>query len=180
MAYRHGAHSVFDIHLHLVWTTKYRKPIMTGEVGLRVRELVRQICRAHEVEILKGHVSKDHVHLFVSIPPNVTISRLVQWLKGKSSHSLLAEFSHLRKTFWGRHLWARGYFCCSSGNVTDEVIAKYIEEQELESDDDFKVEGEGALNARPNPPLQPASSGAPSPASAGTKRLPVAKGSRRL
>ena len=89
MGYRHGAHSVFEIHLHLVWTTKYRKPIMTGEVGLRVRELVRQICSAHEVDILKGHVSKDHVHLFVSIPPNVTISRLVQWLKGKSSHSLL-------------------------------------------------------------------------------------------
>lgn len=180
MGYRHGAHSVFDIHLHIVWITKYRKPVMAGEVGLRVRELVREICRAHEVEILKGHVSKDHVHLFVSIPPNVTISRLVQWLKGKSSHKLLAEFAHLRKQFWGRHLWARGYFCCSSGNVTDDVIAKYIEEQELESDDDFKVEGEGALAERPRPQLQPASSGTTSPASAGTQRLPVAKGSRRL
>src|SRR5512139_4126371 len=99
MGYRHGAHSVFEIHLHLVWTTKYRKPVMTGEVGLRVREVIRQVCRAEEVDILKGHVSKDHVHLFVSIQPQVTISRLVQRVKGKSSHALLNEYSHLRKAF---------------------------------------------------------------------------------
>ena len=139
--YRHGAHSVFEIHLHLVWTTKYRKRILAGEVGLRVRELIREVSRQHEVTILRGHVSSDHVHLLVSIPPQVTISRLVQWLKGRSSHHLLAEFAHLRKAFWGRHVWARGYFCCSSGNVTDEVIKKYIEEQGEEKDDDFKVEG---------------------------------------
>ena len=102
--YRHGAHSVFEIHLHLVWTTKYRKRIMAGEVGLRVRELTREVCRQHEVTILRGHVSSDHVHLLVSIPPQVTISRLVQWLKGRSSHHLLAEFAHLRKAFWGRHV----------------------------------------------------------------------------
>jgi putative transposase len=142
MGYRHGAHTVFEIHLHLVWTTKYRKPVMRGDVGLRVREVIRQVCRAEEVEILKGHVSKDHVHLFVSIPPQVTISRLVQRVKGKSSHALLAEFSHLRKAFWGRHLWARGYFCCSSGNVTDEVIKQYIENQQEEEDAEFRVEGE--------------------------------------
>jgi putative transposase len=142
MGYRHGAHTVFEIHLHLVWTTKYRKPVMRGDVGLRVREVIRQVCRAEEVEILKGHVSKDHVHLFVSIPPQVTISRLVQRVKGKSSHALLAEFSHLRKASWGRHLWARGYFCCSSGNVTDEVIKQYIENQQEEEDAEFRVEGE--------------------------------------
>jgi len=77
MGYRHGAHTVFEIHLHLVWVTEYRKPVMRGEVGVRVRELIRQVCREQEVEILKGHVSKDDVHLFVSIPPHVTISRLV-------------------------------------------------------------------------------------------------------
>jgi putative transposase len=104
--------------------------------------VIRQVCRAEEVDILKGHVSKDHVHLFVSIPPQVTISRLVQRVKGKSSHALLTEFSHLRKAFWGRHLWARGYFCCSSGNVTDEVIKQYIENQQEEEDAEFRVEGE--------------------------------------
>lgn len=142
MGYRHGAHTVFEIHLHLVWTTKYRKPIMRGEVGLGVRELIRQICREADVEIMKGHVSKDHVHLFVSIPPQLTISRLVQKLKGKTSYKLLSEYPHLQKMFWGRHLWARGYFCCSSGRITDEVIEAYIAEQNHEDNADFKVEGE--------------------------------------
>jgi putative transposase len=139
--YRHGAHTVFEIHLHLVWTTKYRKPVMTGEVALRLRELIREICGQHEVKIMKGHVSKDRVPLFVSIPPQVTISRLVQWLKGKAANRMLAEFVHLGQVFWGRHLWARGYFCCSSGNVTDEVIAEYIANQNTEVDEDFQVDG---------------------------------------
>jgi putative transposase len=140
--YRRGAHTVFEIHLHIVWTTKYRRPALTGEVGLRVRDLIREICGAHEVTIMKGHISRDHIHLFVSIPPQVTISRLVQWLKGKTAFKLLAEFPHLRKKFWGRQIWARGYFCCSSGNVTDEVIKQYIEQQDHDADTDFRVEGE--------------------------------------
>jgi len=139
--YRHGAHTVFEIHLHVVWTTKYRRSALTGEVTTRVRDLIREICGQHEVTIMKGHVAKDHVHLFVSIPPQVTISRLIQWLKGKSSYKMLGEFPHLQKQFWGRHLWARGYFCCSSGNVTDEVIAEYIANQSHDRDDDFKVDG---------------------------------------
>lgn len=142
MDYRHGAHTVFTIHLHLVWITKYRKRVLGGEVGTRVRELIRQICREEEVEILKGSVSKDHVHLLVSIPPQVTISRLVQKLKGRTSGKLMSEFAHMKKGFWGRHVWARGYFCCSSGNVTDEVIKAYIENQNAEDDGDFRVEGE--------------------------------------
>lgn len=116
-----------------------------------MRELIRGVCRDEDVEILKGHVSQDHVHLMVSIPPQVTISRLVQRLKGKSSYKLLGEFEHLRKTFWGRHIWARGYFCCSSGNVTDEVIKAYIEGQSHEEDIDFRVEGEDERKRGPNP-----------------------------
>ena len=120
--YRRGAHTVFEIHLHLVWITKYRRPALSGEVATRVRDLIRDICGQHEVNIMKGHVAKDHVHLFVSIPPQVTISRLLQWLKGKTAHHLMAEFPHIKKQFWGRHIW--GSFCCSSGKVTDEVICK--------------------------------------------------------
>ena len=78
-------HSVFEIHLHLVWVTKYRKPLLVGLTGHRVRDLIREICGGLDVHILKGHVSKDHVHLLVSIPPQVTISRLVQRLKGKTA-----------------------------------------------------------------------------------------------
>ena len=131
---------MFEIHLHLVWVTKYRKGVLRGEVGERVRELIREVCLRHEVTIMKGHVSKDHVHLFVSVPPQVTVSRLVQWLKGKSSRKLMDEYPGIRKAFWGRHVWARGYFCCSSGNVTDEVIKDYIANQMEDGDDDFKVE----------------------------------------
>jgi putative transposase len=139
--YRRGAHTVFEIHLHVVFTTKYRRPALIGEVGTRVRDLIRDICAQHEVRIMKGHAAKDHVHLFLSIPPQVTISRLLQWLKGKTAHHLLGEFAHLKKQFWGRHLWARGYFCCSSGNVTDEIIAEYIANQNENQDEDFRVDG---------------------------------------
>jgi putative transposase len=140
--YRHGSHTKFLIHLHLVWITKYRKPVLKGAVSHRVRDLIREISTREDVEIIKGHVARDHVHLFVSIPPQVTISRFVQKLKGKTSHKLLSDFPHVRKVYWGRHFWARGYFCCSSGNVTDDVIAHYIENQANDTDEDFKIDEE--------------------------------------
>jgi len=140
--YRHGAHTVFEIHLHLVWVTKYRRAVLSGEIGVRVRDLLREICGNEDVTIIKGHVSRDHVHLFVSIPPQVTISRLVQRLKGKTAYKLLQEYPHIRKKFWGQHMWARGYFCCSSGHVTDEVIKEYIANQTVDSDSEFRVDGE--------------------------------------
>ena len=113
---------------------------MVGQVAERVRELIRGICKEHEVEILKGHVSRDHIHLFVSVPPHLAISKLVQYLKGKSSYKLMQESKTLSKEFWGRHIWARGYFVSSSGNITDEMIMDYIENQDKEKKDgDFTV-----------------------------------------
>ena len=131
------------LHHHVVFTTKYRRPVMQDAVGLRLRDLIREICKAHDVEILKGHVRPEHVHLLVSLPPNLAPSRLVQAIKGKTSHHLLREYRTLNKAFWGRHLWARGYFIASSGNVTDEVLKKYIATQDVEpqNDDNFKVSG---------------------------------------
>jgi len=113
---------------------------MVGMIAERTRELIRQICKEHEVEILRGHISKDHVHLFVSVPPHLAISKLVQYLKGKSSYKMLQENKQLSKEFWGRHLWGRGYFVATSGNVTDEVIIDYIENQEVDNkDEEFTV-----------------------------------------
>ena len=131
------------LHHHVVFTTKYRRPVMQDAVGLRLRDLIREICKAHDVEILKGHVRPEHVHLLVSLPPNLAPRRLVQAIKGKTSHHLLREYRTLNKAFWGRHLWARGYFIASSGNVTDEVLKKYIATQDVEpqNDDNFKVSG---------------------------------------
>jgi len=144
MSYRKTAHSVYDLKYHIVWITKYRKPILRGEIGKRVRELIRQTCASLDVYIVKGHVSKDHVHLLVSVPPNLAVSELVKRLKGRSSRLMLEEFGELRKVYWGRPLWARGYFVASSGNVTDEIIAEYIEKQAQlapdEGDQDFRVE----------------------------------------
>ena len=127
--YRKGSHTVYDIKYHIVWITKYRKAVLRGEIGLRLRELIRQTCEAQEVYIVKGHIAVDHVHLLLSVPPNIAVSDLVQRLKGRSSRKMLDEFGELRRQFWGQHLWARGYFVASSGNVTDEVIAQYIEMQ---------------------------------------------------
>lgn len=138
--YRKTAHSTYDCKYHIVWITKYRKKVMVGVVAERVRELLRGICKENEVEILKGHVSKDHVHLFVSVPPHLSISKLVQYLKGKSSYKLLQENKQLSKAFWGRHLWARGYFVATSGNITDEMVLEYIKNQdENVSNEDFTV-----------------------------------------
>ncbi len=137
MSYRKGSHTVYDIKYHIVWITKYRKPVLRGDIAQQLRELVRQTCATLDVQIVSGHVSTDHVHLLVSVPPNVAVSDLVQRLKGRTSRLMLAQFNELRRQFWGRHLWARGYFVASSGNVTDEVIKQYIESQDktLPSDD---------------------------------------------
>lgn len=139
--YRKGSHTVYTLHYHFVFIPKYRKPVLRGDVAIRLRELVREICRSYDIVILKGHIRPDHVHLLLSVPPTMSPSRVMQAIKGKSSHHLMRDFRALRKSFWGRHLWARGYFVASSGNVTDEVLAKYIESQDVEpqDDDDFKV-----------------------------------------
>jgi putative transposase len=129
MSYRKTSHAVYDIKYHLVWITKYRKPVLRGEIAVRVRELIRQTCATLEVYIESGHVAVDHVHLLVSVPPDVSVSKLTQRLKGRSSRMMLQEFGELNRQFWGRHLWARGYFAASSGNVTDEIIKQYIESQ---------------------------------------------------
>ncbi len=133
---------MYDLKYHLVWITKYRKPVLRGEIGVRLRELIRQTCAALEVYIEQGHIAKDHVHLLVSVPPNLSVSDLMQQLKGRSSRRMLEEFGELSRQFWGQHLWARGYFAASTGNVTDEIIKQYIESQGQEpsaEDQDFRV-----------------------------------------
>ena len=138
--YRKSSHTVYDLKYHLVWITKYRKKVLKGAVSERIRELIREICKANDVEILKGYVSQDHVHLFVSVPPQMSVSKLVQYIKGKTSIKIQQEFKVIQKEFWGRHLWARGYFAASSGNVTDEIIIQYIENQDVEKEDgEFKI-----------------------------------------
>ena len=131
--YRLGAHTKTDLKVHLVWIPKYRKKVLVGPVAIRARDVIRQIAFEHELEIISGKVAKDHVHLFISYRPTQNVSKIMQWLKGISSRILLSEFAYLQKQFWGRHFWARGYLAVSSGNITDEMIQQYIEEQEGEN-----------------------------------------------
>ncbi|MGH9709473.1 MAG: IS200/IS605 family transposase [Candidatus Acidiferrales bacterium] len=127
-----GAHTKSDLKVHLVWIPKYRKAVLTGEVAVRVRDLIRQIAMEHELEIISGKVARDHVHLLISYRPNQQVSQIMQWLKGISSRVLLQEFPQLRKKFWGKHFWAIGYLAVSSETITDEMIREYIDEQEGE------------------------------------------------
>ena len=137
--YRKSARCTYDIKYHLVWITKYRKPVITGQIALRTRELIRMICQSNEAA---GHVGSDHIHLLVSVPPHLSASKLVQYIKGNTSRKLQMEYKELNKQFWGQHLWARGYFVASSGNVTDEIIREYIKNQDLQErskTDNFEI-----------------------------------------
>ncbi len=140
---RKGAHTVYELKVHLVWVTKYRYHVLKGEVGVRIRELIRQGCDAHDIQIIKGRVSRDHIHLYISYPPTLSVSEIMRRLKGRSSRKIQQEYPHLKKRDWGRHVWAIGYAAFSSGHVTDEMIQDYLErhaEHPNHNDDDFVVE----------------------------------------
>ncbi|MBV9034674.1 MAG: IS200/IS605 family transposase, partial [Acidobacteriaceae bacterium] len=111
-----------------------------GEVAERARDLIRQICQAREVVIIRGSVSPDHMHMLVAAPAHLAPSKLVQYVKGRSSRRLQEEFPHLRKRYWGQHLWARRYFCATVGAVDEETSKASIENQKWEEDEQgFKI-----------------------------------------
>lgn len=126
---KYGSHTVYDIQYHIVWTTKYRYKILTGKVAERLRELLRQGCEARGIKIIKGSINKEHVHMLVGCSPILAPSKMMQYLKGRSSKILQEEFNELRKRYWGQHLWASGYFIRTVGTVTEEMIKEYIENQ---------------------------------------------------
>ncbi len=138
--YGQSAHAVDDIKYHLIWITKYRYKMLRGRIAERARDLIRQICQAREVVIIRGAVSPDHIHVLVSAPPQLSPSKLVQYIKGRSSRRLQEEFEELRKRYWGQHLWGRGYFCATVGAVDEETIKRYIESQRWDEEEEgFKI-----------------------------------------
>jgi|TARA_B100000378_G_C17895454_1_gene360752 putative transposase len=139
--YRKGSHSTHDLKVHLVWCTKYRHKALQQDVACRIRDLLRQICEANDIQIVKGHVSKDHIHLYVSYPPKLSVSEMIKRLKGRSSKMIQAEFPEVGAKFWGRHFWGIGYAAFSSGTVTDQTIREYLE-RHIDKDDGFTVDGE--------------------------------------
>jgi len=135
MQYDKGKHCTFHHRYHLVWITKYRYKALTGNIRLRVREIIRQVCAENRVEIIKGVLASDHVHMFVSIPPNLSVSDLMRKMKGRSSHKVQLEFPQLKKRYWGRHFWGRGYFSTTNGAITENIVLQYLEQHSDKSTD---------------------------------------------
>lgn len=138
--YRHSAHATSDLKYYVIWITKYRYKIRRGRLAERARDVIRQVCQARDVVIIRGSVSPDHIHMLLSAPPHLAPAKLVQYIKGRSSRKLQEEFRELRKRHWGQHLWARGYFCATVGAVDEQMIKAYIENQKWDEDDQgFKI-----------------------------------------
>jgi len=140
---RTNGHTVSCLTAHIVWVTKYRYAVLEGDIKIRCRSILIQICEAEDVKILKGVVSKDHIHMHIEYRPSQDISTIVKLLKGRSSRKLQMEFPELKKKYWGRHFWAIGFGCWSTGNITDEMVNEYLEHHRNPNDnknEDFIIE----------------------------------------
>ena len=124
---RSNGHTVSRLTVHIVWSTKYRYTVLEGDVKVRCRKLLIQICESEDVEILKGVVSNNHIHMHINYRPSQSNSELVKRLKGRTSRKLQQEFPLLKKRYWGKHFWAIGFGCWSTGNITDEMVNDYLE-----------------------------------------------------
>lgn len=128
MALKRTSHTVYETKYHLVWAPKYRKWILRGDIQKRVEELFREIAEQHDVEIDTLEVAEDHVHLFVSFPPRMSISSVVGKLKSITASVIFREYPEVKRELWGGHFWQVGYFVRTSGDqVTTEIIRNYIE-----------------------------------------------------
>lgn len=126
MSYKQSKHQVFLLNYHLIWCPKRRKPVLVGQIAERLKEIVEEVAVELGVEILALEIMFDHIHLFVSAYPQLSITHLVKSFKGKSAHILRQEFPELLKL---PSLWTHSYFVSTAGNVSSETIKKYIEAQ---------------------------------------------------
>ena len=127
--YRKGSHTKFDLQYHIVWITKYRRKVLTGNLKERLQMILLQVCEQNNIIILKGKVMEDHVHLMVSCTPKISVSKIIQLMKGRTSKMLQDEFPNIKKKYWGQHIWGTGYFVRTVGAVTEEMIRNYVESQ---------------------------------------------------
>ena len=125
--YRRGSHTISRLTVHIVWVTKYRYKVLNGDIQKRCRELIIQICDAEDIRILKGVVSKDHVHMLIEYPPSKSVSEMVKKMKGRTSRRLQQEYPELQKRYWGKHFWAIGYGAWSTGSMSEELVEEYLE-----------------------------------------------------
>ena len=122
------SHTKWKCQYHIVFIPKYRKKILYGRVKNDVREIISTLCKYKDVDIIAGAVCVDHIHLSVAIPPKISISNFMGYLKGKSTLMLYDRHPELQSK-WDKAFWARGYYVETIGNITDEAVQKYIKEQ---------------------------------------------------
>lgn len=134
--YRKLSHVTYDCRYHVVWITKYRFKVIDDEIKTSLKWSIKQVCDSKDIEIIRGTVGENHIHLYLQIPPKYSISNVMKWIKGKSAEKLLKTFPKLSNRYWGRHLWARGYFVSTVG-ITDEIIKKYIEDHKEKENREF-------------------------------------------
>ena len=135
MALRRSSHNVYDTQYHLVWAPKYRKKILTGAVAERMRELLLEIASAYKIEIEEMEVSVDHVHIFCSFPPKLSITAVVTRLKSLSARAIFQEHPQVKRQLWGGEFWEDGYFARTVGDkVTAQVIKRYIQNHRDDND----------------------------------------------
>jgi len=119
------SHAVWECKYHFVWCPKYRFKILKGDIAKSVRAILRQLCEWKKIEILAGNVQVDHVHLVVSFPPKYSVAEVMGFLKGKSAIKIFDKHIDLKKRYWGRHFWAKGY-CVSTVGLDEEKVKQYV------------------------------------------------------
>lgn len=140
MALRRSSHNVYDTQYHLVWAPKYRKKILVGVVGERMRELLLEIAPAYEIEIEELEVSVDHMHIFCSFPPKLSITQVVTRLKSLSARAIFAEYPQVKRQLWGCEFWEDGYFARTVGDkITAQIIKRYIQNHRDDKDEDLQL-----------------------------------------
>ena len=125
------SHTRWECKYHLVWIPKYRRKELYGGLRKHLGSLFKDLASQRESKILEGHLKPDHVHMLISIPPKLSVSQVVGFLKGKSAIQIARVFLGKRKNFTGEHFWARGYFVSTVG-IDEETIRAYIKAQEKE------------------------------------------------
>lgn len=128
---RTGRHCVFNMHVHLVFVAKYRKSIFTQEILRDLKEIFNRVCLDFESTLLECQGEKDHVHLLIHYPPKVSVSKLVNSLKGVSSRMIRQKkYPQIDQALYGNSLWSPSYFAGSCGGAPIETIRQYIEQQQ--------------------------------------------------
>ena len=141
MVLKAGAHAKYDLKYHFVWCPKYRRLALKGNIGRYIAKVIYEVAERYDFSVEELAVMPDHVHLFVSAPPDISPSKVAQTVKSITAREVFKRFPGVKKHLWGGALWERGYFVMSSGQgTTDEMIRRYIKEQR----------GEGSSNDQPN------------------------------